>query len=454
MKKTNIDMTKGHMMPLILRFAIPVVFANILQMLYGLADTWVVGNFCDDAALAAIGTSSQPVEIVLCIFLGLGSGVSILVSQAAGQHDDERVKRVVSTATTFLYVVAIPLTFIGFLVSPALLTLMQTPQSAYDYALAYIRIIFLGTVAQMGYNMNAGILRGLGDSISSLVFLIISSILNVGLDLLFTIVFGMGVTGVAIATVIAQFVSWFSSMVYLKVVYKKVDYSPLIRKIDKQLLIGEMKIGFPLGFNTSIYSVGHLLMQTVINMQGDSFAAATTVATKITGMAIIGTTAFSQAAMTYSGQNYGARDLERLKRGSLRIPLFSGLINLVAGAIVCLLARQIAYLFNDNEVIVDYAVRYVRVVLPFYWCYAVFNGIINYVHGVGDIVYPTIINIAVLWGIRIPAAFILNAAGLGTWCMAGISLSFVCGMIGMMFYYTTKRWKRLVDGTPVPSHDR
>ncbi len=439
-------MTKGHMMPLILRFAIPVVFANILQMLYGLADTWVVGNYCDEAALAAIGTSSQPVEIVLCIFLGLGSGVSILVSQAVGQHDDDRVRRVVRTATTFLYVVAIPLTFFGILVSPGILKLMQTPANAYPHALMYIRIIFVGTVAQMGYNMNAGILRGLGDSVSSLVFLIVSSLLNIGLDLLFTVVFGFGVAGVAAATVISQFVSWFASMIYLRAVYKKVDYSPLIRKIDRQLLIHEMKIGFPLGFNTSIYSVGHLLMQTVINMQGDDFAAATAVATKITGMAIVSTTAFSQAAMTYSGQNFGAGNYERLKRGALRIPLFSGLVNLAAGLVVCFFARDIALFFNGNETIAGYAVRYVHVVLPVYWCYAIFNGIINYVHGVGDIVYPTIINILVLWGIRIPAAFILNAAGLGKWCMAGISLSFFCGMVGMMFYYTTKRWKKVIAG--------
>ncbi len=439
-------MTTGHMMPLILKFAIPVVIANILQLLYNLADTWVVGNFCNDEALAGIGTSSQPVEVILCIFMGLGGGVNVMVSHAVGQQNFERVKKIVRTATTFLYLIAIPLTFIGLVVSPYILRLMQVPADAYPYALAYLQVIFIGTVANMGYNMNAGILRGLGDSVSSLIFLIISSILNILLDLLFTAGLNWGISGIAAATVIAQFVSWFSSMVYIRVMYKQIDYSPIPRKIEKELLFEEMRIGFPLGFNSSVYSIGHTFMQAVVNMQGTEFAAGATLGTKVLGLATVATTAFSQAAMSYAGQNYGAGNKERLKRGSIRIPLFSAAICLFLAIFVCLFSHQITGFFSktDNPLVLDYAVRYVWVILPFHCFYAFFNGIINYAHGVKEIMYPTIINIFILWGVRIPAAYILNLVGLGGYCMAAISLSFVCGAVGMLLYYSTKRWKRAI----------
>lgn len=445
--KTNIDMTRGKMMPLVLKFAIPVLFANVLQLLYTAVDTWVVGNYCNNEALAAVGTSSQPVEIFLHLFTGLSGGVTIMVAQAAGAKNGEKIKRTVATASAFLYAVAIPLTALGFFLGRYVLMLMQVPDDAFSYALTYMQILFLGTLGSLGYNMNAGILRGMGDSVSSLVFLIVSSLMNVGLDLLFTAVLGMGVFGVALATIIAQFVSWFASMLYLKLRFPNIEYSPVPRAIDRECLKEELKTGLPLGFNNSVYSVGHMLVQTVVNMQGVEFAAGATAGTKVISFATLATTAFSQAAMTYSGQNYGAKDMERLRRGHLRIPLFSGLISLLAGLTVSVFAPELAGFFKKDETVIAYAVRYVRVVLPFHWCYAIFNGIINYAHGVKEIKYPTIINVLALWAIRIPAAFILNACGLGGYCMAGISLSFVCGMTGMLVYYLTPRWKRIMNGT-------
>ncbi len=444
--KTNIDMTKGKMMPLVLKFALPVLFANILQLLYTAVDTWVVGNYCTKEALAAVGTSSQPVEIFLHLFTGLSGGVTIIVAQAAGAKNKEKIIQTVATASAFLYVVAVPLTILGFFLGGYVLKLMQVPADAFDYALTYMKILFLGTLGSLGYNMNAGILRGMGDSVSSLVFLIVSAVMNVILDLLFTAYLGMGVFGVALATIIAQFVSWFASMIYLRLKFPEVNYTPLPRKIDGQCLRDELRTGLPLGFNNSVYSVGHMLMQTVVNMQGVDFAAGAAAGTKVISFATLATTAFSQAAMTYAGQNFGAKDTVRLRRGHLRIPLFSGLISLAAGLAVTYFAPEIAGIFKKDYRVIYYAARYVRVVLPFHWCYAIFNGIINYAHGVKEIKYPTIINVLALWAVRIPAAFILDACGYGGYCMAGISISFVCGMVGMLVYYVTPRWKRILNG--------
>ena len=446
--KTKVDMTQGKMMPLVLKFALPALVANILQLLYTTVDTWVVGNYCTNEALAAVGTSSQPVEIFLHLFTGLAGGVTIMVAQAAGAKDGEKIKKTVKTASSFLYFVAIPLTILGLLFGRFVLILMQVPAEAFSYALTYMQILFLGTLGSLGYNMNAGILRGIGDSISSLIFLIISSVMNIGLDLLFTAVWGMGVFGVAFATIIAQFVSWFSSMVYLKRRFPEIGYTPIPGKIDGDCIREELRTGLPLGFNNSVYSVGHTVLQTVINMQGVDFAAGATIGTKVISFATLATTAFSQAAMTYAGQNYGAHNYERLKRGHLRIPLFSALVAFIGGTVVTIFAGPIAGCFNKSAEVVGFAVRYVRVVLPFHWCYSIFNGIINYAHGVKEIIYPTIINVLALWAIRIPAAFILNACGLGGYCMAGISISFVCGMAGMLIYYLTPGWKRIMSGMP------
>ena len=160
MKSTGkIDMTSGSIMKLVLLFALPICVGNILQQLYNTVDTLVIGNFCGSLSLAAVGTSSQPVEMLLCIFLGLGTGVSILVSQCVGSGDDETLRKIIATAISFLYLCAVPLSVLGLFIGPLILKIMQVPDDAYAYAVSYINIIFLGTLGNMGYNMNAGILR-------------------------------------------------------------------------------------------------------------------------------------------------------------------------------------------------------------------------------------------------------------------------------------------------------
>ena len=211
--RKKIDMTQGHIMRLVILFALPICLGNVLQQLYSTVDTLVIGNFCSPASLAAVGTSSQPVELLLCIFLGLGTGVSILVSQCTGRSDAQGLNKVIQTATFFLYVSAIPLSFLGILISPYVLKFMQVPSDAWDYAVSYINIIFLGTLGNMGYNMNAGILRGLGDSRASLLFLIISCIVNVVLDLALVAGIRMDVSGAALATACAMYASWFCSII-------------------------------------------------------------------------------------------------------------------------------------------------------------------------------------------------------------------------------------------------
>ena len=193
----NMDMTQGPIMKRIVLFALPICAGNILQQLYNTVDTLVIGNFCGTQSLAAVGTSGQPVELLLCIFMGMGTGVSILVAQFTGSGNLAMTQKAVSTSISFLYICAIPLSVLGVLLSPLILGLMAVPEDVWEYCMSYLNIIFLGTLGNMGYNMNAGILRGLGNSRASLFFLLISCIVNVVLDLLFVAGFHMDVAGAA-----------------------------------------------------------------------------------------------------------------------------------------------------------------------------------------------------------------------------------------------------------------
>lgn len=439
----KVDMTQGSIMKRVLLFALPICVGNVLQQLYGTVDTLVIGNFCGSVSLAAVGTSSQPVEILLCVFLGLGTGVSILVSQFTGSGDMESLKEIGATAISFLFLCAIPLTIIGQFAGPTVLRFMQVPDDTWELANAYISIIFFGTLGNMGYNMNAGILRGMGDSNASLLFLIVSCAVNIVLDLVFVAGLGMDVAGAAWATTIAMYCSWLFSIVYIRKKYPEFCFTYLPHRMNKRMLGSIVAIGLPLGLNSSIYSVGHILMQSLINLQGSIFIAACSVSSKVTGIANVAITSLSSAATTFSGQNLGAENYVYLKKGGIQIPLFSGLITCIAGLIVTFWCRPLLEFFTRDAEVLDIAVRYIRIVLPFTWAYAVFNGIICFVNGMGEVRFPTVVNLLMLWAVRIPCAWLITWYIDGGYVMACLPISFVFGMCCMFSYFFSKNWKKI-----------
>ena len=439
----KVDMTQGAIMKRVLLFALPICVGNVLQQLYGTVDTLVIGNFCGSVSLAAVGTSSQPVEILLCVFLGLGTGVSILVSQFTGSGDTESLKEIGATAISFLFLCSIPLTIIGQFAGPAVLRFMQVPDDTWELANAYISIIFFGTLGNMGYNMNAGILRGMGDSNASLLFLIVSCAVNIVLDLVFVAGLGMDVAGAAWATTIAMYCSWLFSIVYIRKKYPEFCFTYLPHRMNKRMLGSIVAIGLPLGLNSSIYSVGHILMQSLINLQGSIFIAACSVSSKVTGIANVAITSLSSAATTFSGQNLGAENYVYLKKGGIQIPLFSGLITCIAGLLVTFWCRPLLEFFTRDAAVLDIAVRYIRIVLPFTWAYAVFNGIICFVNGMGEVRFPTVVNLLMLWAVRIPCAWLITWYIDGGYVMACLPISFVFGMCCMFSYFFSKNWKKI-----------
>ena len=250
---------------LLILFAIPIVIGNILQQLYTTVDTLVVGHYCGDSSLAAVGTSSQPVEVLLCIFLGIGAGVSILVSQRIGAGDEKEVEKLAQTATSFVYMSGIPIAVIGFFATPYILRFMGVPADVWDAALIYTRVVFLGALGNIGYNMNAGFLRGLGDSAASLWFLVVSCISNIFLDLVLVAGLSMDVRGAAMATSIAMFLSWISSVIYIKKRFPELHFTFIPTGLDLNCMKSILAIGLPIGLNNSLFSFGHMAMQTLVN---------------------------------------------------------------------------------------------------------------------------------------------------------------------------------------------
>ena len=363
-RKGQIDMTIGHIMKNIILFAIPIIIGNVLQQLYTTVDALVIGQYCGDTSLAAVGTSSQPVEVLLCVFLGIGTGVSILISQYAGAKESDKVVSICGTSITFIYIIGIPVGILGWFAAPYILEFMKVPQDVWDAALIYTRLVFLGTLGNLGYNMNAGILRGLGDSKASLWFLVVSCISNIVFDLVFVAGFGMDVAGAALATSIAMFISWLVSIAYIRKMFPEIQFTFLPRRFSGKMMKDILAIGLPVGLNNSLYSLGHVALQTFNNSQGAVFMAGGAVAGRITGCSNIAITGLSSAATTFSGQNYGAKKYDRV-RGTYRLAISCNLVVSAIGFVLFqFFPKQIIALFGTgDELYFTFAVRFMRIFL-------------------------------------------------------------------------------------------
>lgn len=442
-KEKKIDLTTGSIMGKVFLFALPIIIGNILQQLYTTVDTLVIGNYCGETSLAAVGTSAQPVEVLLCLFLGIGSGTAIIVSQYTGAADHEKLRKLFRTAVFFVYVCGLPMCILGYLAVPTFLHYMQVPADTYQAALIYTRIVLLGALGNIGYNMNAGILRGMGDSKASLWFLVVSCVTNIILDLVFVAGFRMDTAGAALSTTIAMYLSWIISILYIRKKFPEYEFAILPGGCDKEELKHILSIGLPIGLNHSLFCFGHVALQVLVNLQGSAFMAGVSVAGRVTGLCNVAVTALSSAATTFSGQNYGARNIDRLKKGHLRIPLTSGAITLAAGLLVVGFRMPLLRFFTKDEMVLFYAARYVLVLLLSHWMFAIFDGISCIVNGVGLITYTTLINLLMLWAVRVPCAYMINRYFDGTYIMLCYPVSFGFGMIMMLSYYCfSKKWKQ------------
>lgn len=441
-RTSSIDMTSGSPYRLIISFTLPMLLGNIFQQLYNMVDSIVVGNVIGDQALAAVGTGFPIIYMLSSLFMGIGTGATVMISQYYGARDLEKVDHTINTIYMALLVGVVPLTLIGVFLSEPLLRLMQVPDDGtLEMAKTYMIIIFIGVIGNLGFNINAGILQGFGDSRTSLLFLMIATVMNIVLDLAFTIPIPMGVAGVALATIIAQIASWLFGVFYINRRYDFIRIRPRRSNFRKTLFVQAMRLGIPSGIQQALFSIGIMFMQSLVNSYGSTFMAGFNGANKIDTFAFLPVQSLSNALTTYTGQNIGAGNQHRVKEGLKASVIMSVVCCLVVGVLLYPTSAFMMRMFSQNPEVIDAGVAYLHGVLPFYFLLALsfmFNSVLR---GAGDMLVPMISSFISLWLVRLPAAYLLAYLFEKESIYYSYAIGWALGVIISGLYYATGKWK-------------
>lgn len=436
------DMTAGNPYKLIVLFSLPLLVGNVFQQLYNMVDSIVVGNVVGEKALAAVSTGFPIIFALSSLFMGIGMGATVMISQFYGAKDLESIRHTVNTMYTALIIISVPLTLIGILLSDPLLRLMQVPDDGtLDMARTYMIVIFIGIIGTLGFNLNAGILQGFGDSRTSLLFLLIATIINIVLDLLFTAAMGMGVLGVALATIIAQIVSWLFGVWYLKRHYAFLKIRLLGFQFHKEFFMKAMKLGIPSGLQQMLFSIGIMTMQALVNGYGSLFMAGFSGANKIDSFAFMPIQSFATAMTTYTGQNVGAGKMDRVKSGTRAGLVLAIGFSLVLGFGLYPFGGFLMQMFNQNPDVIAAGEVYLHSVLPFYALLGIQFIYTAVLRGAGEMIVPMVSSFVSLWLARIPTAYIL-AATLGRDSIYySYAIGWLFGVIIAFISYKRGKWK-------------
>ncbi|MFA6934636.1 MAG: MATE family efflux transporter [Sphaerochaetaceae bacterium] len=381
-------MTEGKISTKIIRFALPVFLGNLFQQLYNLIDALVVGNFVSTQALAAITSTGSLVFLLVGFFSGTFTGAGVVISKFFGARDDESVSKAVHTSIAFALISGLVLTVVGTILSPQILRLMQTPDDVYDLALSYVRIQFLGIMGVVLYNSANGIFQAVGDSKHPLYFLMISSFTNVVLDIAFVTIFDWGVPGVAVATIIAQFLS--VGLAFAKLSKAEGPHRVQLKKIaiDRKMLRQIIRIGLPSGIQNSVIAFANVIVQSSINVFGSAAAAGYGASAKLEGFVFIPITSLAMSMSTFVGQNLGARNYERARKGASFGIISCILISEAIGVATYIFAPQLIKLFTDDPSSVLAGAAKNRITAFFYFALALSHTMAGILRGAGKSKIP------------------------------------------------------------------
>ncbi|NMM51826.1 MATE family efflux transporter [Paenibacillus aquistagni] len=414
------NMTEGNPAKLIFMFTIPLLIGNLFQQLYSMADTLIVGRTIGVGALAAVGATGSITFLIIGFAQGLTVGFSIVTAQRFGAGDERGVRQSVAVSALLSLIITILLTTLSVLYARSILEWMQTPPEIIDQAYQYINIIYWGIAASVLFNLLSNIIRALGDSRTPLLFLIIACVLNIILDLLFILGFSMGVEGAAWATVISQLVSGILCLCYM---IKKLPIVRLTRaewKADKQAWIEHMRLGLPMGFQSSIIAIGAIVLQAALNSLGAMSVAAYTASQKIDMVATMPMASFGMTMATYAAQNYGARKFERIRQGVKQCCIMSVSFSVAVGLIIILAGHKLVEIFvgPGHPEVIELAQTYLVINSVMYFVLA-FLFIFRFtLQGLGQSFVPTFAGVMELV-MRIFAAIILaDYLGFAGVCLA------------------------------------
>ena len=438
------DLTVGKESKVIFLFAIPMLLGNLFQQLYSIVDSIIVGNLLGKEALAAVGASFPVIFVLISLVIGVSIGSTIVIAQYFGAKDFVNVKKAIDSLLIFLFFAAIIITVIGLVFSEHIFRLMDLPENIIPNAVSYFNIFLYGLILMFGYNAISSILRGLGDSKTPLYFIIISTVLNIILVYLFVSVFKWGIKGSAIATVIAQGVSFFLGVFYLNKYHDIVNFSIRNIKFHKEIFMQSLKIGIPSGLQQTFVAMGMMALLKFVNGFGTDTIAAYTVAGRIDSFAMLPAMNFSMALATFVGQNAGAGRFDRVKSGYHATLVMSSVISLVGTFVAIVFGSELMNVFNHDPNVIAIGHRYLIIVCSFYILFSVMFSASGVIRGAGDTLIPMFITLFSLWILRIPISYILSKhmGSDGIWWSIPIAWAF--GMAASMIYYSTGKWKNKV----------
>lgn len=438
------DFTKGNATRHIIAFSLPMLIGNIFQQVYSMVDTVVVGRYVSGKALAAVGTSASLLNFLLSLLIGLTTGASVVISQFYGAKQEEELRRTVSTSIIFLGALSVVVSLVGFVGAPFFLSLLDTPADILEDAVLYLRILMAGMLFPIFYNMYTAYLRALGDSRSPLLILILSTLLNMILDLVFVINFHLGVAGVAYATVISQTIAAVLCYIYAR---RKVPLLRVAKMVfDRGLFRSILQYSIPAALQLSLTSLAGLTIMRLINSFGSVAVAGYTAATKIDQLAIMPLSNVSMAVSTFVAQNMGADLEDRAKKG-LRssLALMAG-IGVFISLFALLFGKQLIALFistadADSAEIIAVGARYLAIIVCFYVLFAVFFAFNGFFRGVGDAIIVMILTASSLTIRAVSAHLLVSLAGMGPEAVAwSIPIGWGLCSTAAYLYYRKRLW--------------
>ena len=442
-------MTEGNIAKQLFFFSIPLILGNLLQQLYNTADSIVVGNFVGSNALAAVGSGTVLINLIIAFSQGTAVGAGVVIAQYIGAKHKEKLSEAVHTSVAIALIIGAALSLFGVLFSKTLLIWMKTPEEVLSESVVYLRIYFAGLIFNVIYNMAAGIMNAAGNSKRSLRYLAYASVTNIILDLLFVGLLKMGIMGAALATDISQLLSGVLSMLFLMRVNE--DYKVTLKKIKlhKESAKKIIRVGLPTGLQNTVISISNVLVQSGINGFGATAMAGFGAYLKVDGFNILPVLSFSMAATTFVGQNYGARKVDRVKKGMWITLGMVTLYTIVTGALLLIFSHQIIRLFSADTAVIAYGADAMKYFCPFYFVLGILNCLAGTVRGTGKTMPPMIIMLISMCIFRI---FWIQLALPRIGTIEGIYMlypvSWAIGAAMMVLYTIWGKWidpKKLID---------
>lgn len=391
LRKQDVDMTEGNIVSHLISFAVPLLIGNIFQQLYNTVDTWVVGNYVSNEAFAAVGSVGPIINMLIGFFMGLSSGAGVVISQYYGAKKNDKVSETVHTSIMLTVILAVVFTIIGIAITPVMLRFMKTEPAVFPESKTYLTIYFSGVIGLMLYNMGSGILRAVGDSSRPFIFLVVSAITNTVLDLVFVIIFEMGVAGVAYATIIAQGVSAVLVIITLLRSDSCIRLVPKKLRISWKMLAKIFRVGIPAALQMAVTAFSNVFVQSYINHFGADCMSGWTAYSKIDQLILLPMQSISLASTTFVGQNLGKNQLDRAKEGvrkSLFIAVTSTIILMIP---VIIAAPGLVAFFNDKTEVIEYGTLLLRMISPFYVLCCINQIYMGALRGSGNSTAPMLI---------------------------------------------------------------